>query len=148
MKRDLAFEATYPHPPEKVWRALTDSRAIAKWLMENDFQPRVGHRFRFRTKPMPGWDGIVDGEVLEADPPRRLVYTWVTSAIDTRVAITLQPVEGGTKLRLVHSGFEGVRPVLLSFLMGSGWKGIIRKGIPEVVERIDEIAPAAAASPA
>ena len=46
MKRDLRFEATYPHPPERVWRALTDPKALAEWLMENDFEPRLGHQSR------------------------------------------------------------------------------------------------------
>lgn len=141
MKRDLAFEATYPHPPEKVWRAVTDPRAIAKWLMANDFDARVGHRFQFRDKPIGNWDGIVNGEILEADPPRRLVYSWVSNVIDTRVAITLEPVPGGTKLRLVHSGFEGFGQVMLSFLMGSGWKGKVLKQLLQVIEQIDQIAP-------
>jgi len=43
MKRDLRFEAVYDHPIERVWRAITDSQAIAQWLMKNDFEPRVGH---------------------------------------------------------------------------------------------------------
>jgi uncharacterized protein YndB with AHSA1/START domain len=49
MNRDLRFEVTYPHPPEKVWRALTDPQAIAQWLMKNNFEARVGHKFQFRA---------------------------------------------------------------------------------------------------
>jgi uncharacterized protein YndB with AHSA1/START domain len=64
VRRDLHFEMYYPHAPEKVWRALTDRRAIERWLMPNDFELRVGHRFRFVSKPMGGWDGIVNCEVL------------------------------------------------------------------------------------
>ena len=136
MKRDLRFEVTYPHPPERVWHALTDAQAIAGWLMPNNFEPRVGHKFQFRTKPMPGWDGIVNCEVLECDPPRRLVYTW-KSTLDTVLAITLEPVSGGTRLVLEHTGFRGVKPVLISLLMGSGWGRILRKYLPAVVERIE-----------
>jgi len=73
MKRDLRFEVVYKHPIEKVWRALTDSKAIAQWLMENDFEPRLGHKFMFHSKPQPGWDGKSYCEVTELDPPRRLV---------------------------------------------------------------------------
>ena len=53
-----------PHPPEKIWRALTEGKLIEQWLMENDFQPVVGHRFRFRATPVPNWNGIIDSEVL------------------------------------------------------------------------------------
>jgi uncharacterized protein YndB with AHSA1/START domain len=85
MKRDLHFEVTYPHPPEKVWRALTDPQAIAQWLMENNFEARLGHKFQFRTKPAPGFDGVVNCEVLEMDPPRRLAYSWSGGNLNTIV---------------------------------------------------------------
>lgn len=55
---DITVEAVYPHPPARVWRALTDPDELESWLMENDFQPRVGHRFQFRDEPRPGWRGI------------------------------------------------------------------------------------------
>jgi len=136
MRRDLRFEAHYPHPPEKVWRALTEPQAIAAWLMPNDFQARVGHRFQFRTKPQRGWDGIVDCEVLEVDPPRRLVYTWTSNMLDTRVAFTLAPESGGTRLVLDHTGFDGFKAWMVSLILGSGWKGIVARGIARVVDQL------------
>ncbi len=75
MKRDIKLEAVYPYPPERVWRALTDSQAMADWLMDNDFKPEVGHKFRFTAPDSRGWRGYVDCEVLEVDPPRKLSYT-------------------------------------------------------------------------
>jgi hypothetical protein len=53
--RSLAFERQMPHPPEKIWRALTESWLVAEWLMANDFVAEVGHRFTFRAKPLPGF---------------------------------------------------------------------------------------------
>ncbi len=50
--RSLIVEREMPHPPEKIWRALTHGPLIEKWLMKNDFQPVVGHRFTFRATPM------------------------------------------------------------------------------------------------
>jgi uncharacterized protein YndB with AHSA1/START domain len=136
MKRDLEFEAVYPFPPERVWKALTDRASIAQWLMENDFEPVVGHKFRFRAKPQPGWDGTVDCEVIEVDPPRALAYTWKNAGngIDTVVRYTLEAVPEGTRLRLRHTGFRGMRAVMVSFILGSGWKGIMAAGIRKVVE--------------
>ena len=135
MKRDLHFDAFYPHPPERVWNALTRREAIVRWLMENDFEPRVGHRFQLRAKPQPGWDGIVNCEVLELDPPRRMAWSWKSNApLDTVLTITLTPESNGTRLRLAHTGFEGFKGVMVSFILGSGWKGIVSKAIPAVVE--------------
>ena len=72
--RSIIIERTMPHPPEKVWRALTQSPLIESWLMPNDIQPVVGHRFSFRLPPMPRWNGITDCEVLVVEPNRRLSY--------------------------------------------------------------------------
>ena len=139
MKRDLRFEFVYPHPPEKVWRALTDSKAIAQWLMENTFEPRLGQKFQFRTKPAPGFDGIVNCEVTELDPPRRLAYTWKGWPIDTLVTFTLEAVAEGTRLRLEHTGFRGVKALMVSLIMGSGWKSkILRVHLPALLARMDE----------
>lgn len=137
MQRDLRFEVVYPHPVEKVWRALTDPKAIAQWLMENDFEPRLGHKFQFRSKPQPGWDGTSHCEVIELDPPRRLAYTWRGGPIDTVLRITLEPVAEGTRLVLEHTGFRGFKAVLVSLIMGSGWKRIVNQAIPAVVARWD-----------
>jgi uncharacterized protein YndB with AHSA1/START domain len=136
MKRDLKFEATYPHPIEKVWRAITDPLAVKEWLMPNDFKPELGHKFMFTSTPQPGWDGKSYCEVIELDPPRRLAYTWRGGPIDTVLRITLEPVAGGTRLTLEHTGFRGVKALLVSLVMGGGWKSIVAKRIPAVLDRM------------
>lgn len=145
MRRDLKFEATYPHPPEQVWRALTDRAALAAWLMENDFEPRLGHQFSFRTQPVPGFDGVVHCQVTELDPPRRLAYTWKNGKLDTTVSFALEAIEGGTRLVLEHRGFCGAGGMMDSLILGSGWKKMVAKKLPEVVARLTESGLAAAA---
>ena len=144
MKRDLHFEVVYPHPPERVWHALTDPGALREWLMDNTFEARVGHRFQFRTDPRPGFDGIVNCQVTHVEPPRTLAYTWHGGWLGepTTVTYTLEPVGGGTRLRLDHTGFRGPRGLALSFMLGSGWKSnILRGSLPRVLERLarDEV---------
>lgn len=133
MPRTLVFEVVYPHPQENVWAAVTDSESLAKWLMKNDFEPVVGRRFQFRAKPVMGWTGIVDCEVLELDAPRRMVWRWKSDDIDTTVTITLERVEGGTRLRLVQDGFRGLRGMFVSWMM-RGWKRILGKQLRLVLE--------------
>src|SRR6201999_3266629 len=103
MKRDVRLEMTYPHPAEIVWRAISDKTLVGRWLMETDLEPVVGREFQFRTTPQPGWNGIVEARVLEAEPPRRLVYTWSGSWGESQVAWTLEAVAGGTKVTLEHN---------------------------------------------
>jgi uncharacterized protein YndB with AHSA1/START domain len=135
MKRDLRYEVDYPHPIEKVWRALTDRDAIAAWLMPNTFVPERHARFQFRTKPAPGFSGIVDCEVLEIDPPNHLRYSWKGGGIDTILAFTLTRAGDGTRMVLEHTGFRGVRPLLISLILGSGWKKVVFKSIPAYLEK-------------
>lgn len=137
MKRNVVMERVYPFPPEQVWEALADSRALSEWLMENDFQPYVGHHFQFRTNPQWGFDGIVHCEVITVDRPRRLAYTWQGGPMKkpTTVTWTLRPVSEGTQLRLEHTGFEGLAGISLSFLLGSGWGRLLREVLPKVIEK-------------
>ena len=107
--RSLVVERVFPHPPEKLWRALTESPLLAQWMMNNDFAAVPGHKFQFRADPMPNWNGIVDCEVLVVEPLKRLSYNWGVggsgSGLQWVVQLTLTPAEGGTQLRMEQSGF-------------------------------------------
>ncbi len=132
MKRELSFEKVYPQSPEEVWHALTDSTALARWLMENDFEPRPGHRFHFRMKSRLGFERRIPCEVLKVDEPRLLSYTWGSKG--SIVTFRLEAVDGGTRLELEHTGFNGVRGLALGWLLSHGW-----------VRKIEELLPAALA---
>jgi uncharacterized protein YndB with AHSA1/START domain len=108
--RTLVIERLFPHPPEKLWRALTESTLLAQWLLKNDFAPMVGHKFQFRQEPVPNWDGVIDCEVLVVDPLHRLSYSWSTLGLGSVVLFTLTPAEGGTHVRMEHSGFRLDQP--------------------------------------
>jgi uncharacterized protein YndB with AHSA1/START domain len=104
--RSLVIEREMPHPPEKIWRALTQGPLIEEWLMKNDFQPAVGHQFSFRSTPVPGWDGVIDSEVLVIEPNSKLSYSWGTMGTMSVVTWTLTPTKGGTHLRMEQTGFR------------------------------------------
>ncbi|HEX6042819.1 SRPBCC domain-containing protein [Longimicrobium sp.] len=102
----LAFEFDLRHPPEKVWRALTDPALLAQWLLPAiGFELAPGAAFTFKTQPYPGWDGTVDCRMLEIEPLRKLSYAWTVPSLDTVVTFTLTPTDAGTRLTLVQSGF-------------------------------------------
>ena len=103
----IAFEFDLRHPPEKVWRALTDPVLLAEWLLPVfDLKLEPGAAFTFKTQPMPGWDGTVNCRCVEIQAQRKLSYTWVVGDMDTVVTFTLSPTASGTRLSLVHSGFK------------------------------------------
>ncbi len=110
MNQEMELETFYPHPPERVWQALTDRRALSVWMMNNDFEACLGHQFRFESCPLPGLKVTIYCQVLEVEAPKRLVYSWKEhpSDIASRVIWTLFPVEGGTQVRLQHRGTGAV----------------------------------------
>ncbi len=128
--RSVVIEREMPHPPQKIWRALTQGPLIEEWLMKNDFQPVVGHKFNFRAEPIPQWNGVTDCEVLIVEPNVQLSYTWNASGeeavngLKTVVTWTLTPTHGGTRVRMEQSGF---RPEDEGFYQGAGfgWKRMV-----------------------
>ena len=139
--RSIVIEREMPHPPEKIWRALTQSPLIEEWLMKNDFLAVVGHRFNFRATPMPHWNGVVDCQVLAVEPCARLSYSFCSSGEEaangfkTAVTWTLTPTKGGTHVRMEQSGF---RPDQDANYKGAsyGWQRFLG-GLERVVAGLD-----------
>jgi uncharacterized protein YndB with AHSA1/START domain len=129
--KSIIVERFMPHAAEKIWRALTSSQLVSEWLMQNDFVAQVGHRFTFRAKPVPGWSGVTNCEVLQVEPPHLLSYSWgdgseSDSGLRTIVTWTLMPEGEGTRVRMEQSGFRpqderGYQG------MGSGWPHILKR---------------------
>jgi uncharacterized protein YndB with AHSA1/START domain len=104
--RSVIVEKEFPHPPEKVWRALTESSLIEQWLLKNDFQPVAGHSFRLSRDPRPNWNGVIDCQVITVEPCRTLSYTWGALGLGSVVTFTLTPTAAGTYVRMEQSGFR------------------------------------------
>jgi len=135
MKRTIRKTVTFPHPREHVWRAITDPALLGRWLMPNDFAPVAGHKFRFKSDPQPGWDGVVNSEVLEVRPLELLRFTWRGGPLDTVVTFRLATTGAGhTRLEFEHTGFNGAKAVLVSFILGSGWGKIFKERLPGVLD--------------
>jgi uncharacterized protein YndB with AHSA1/START domain len=137
----------YPHPPAKVWRALTDPDVIPLWTSSGrggrpeGFSPVVGTRFRFVAKPRPGWRGIVECEVLEAREPSLLRYSWVgdENGAVSQVTYRLEPDHSRTRFTFEHAGFRGLGGFLVAKLvLGPARKKMFDVGLPAALVAIDE----------
>jgi uncharacterized protein YndB with AHSA1/START domain len=98
--RTVVIEREFAHPPEKLWRALTQPHLIAEWLMANDFAPQVDHCFKLKAD----W-GVVDCQVKTIEPHKTLSYSWAALGLDSVVTWTLTPTASGTHLRMEQTGF-------------------------------------------
>jgi len=112
--QSVVVECELPEPPEKVWRALTESALLAQWLLPNDIRPEVGQRFRFQAgRGAEHGERIIDCEVLAAETNRLLRYSWRSGenaangrgeSVDSVVSFELTKTAAGTHLRVVHRG--------------------------------------------
>jgi uncharacterized protein YndB with AHSA1/START domain len=105
MTQTMIMTREFPHRQDRLWRAISTGALLEDWLMPNDFQPVPGHRFTFRAGEKPGWDGVIQSQVLEVEPPSHLSFTWVALGVDTVVSLRLEPVANGTRLTVEQSGF-------------------------------------------
>jgi uncharacterized protein YndB with AHSA1/START domain len=128
--RSVVIERELPHPPERIWRALTQPHLIEAWLMKTDFKPVVGHGFNLRAD----W-GAVDCRVLAVEPSRRLSYTWEALGLESVVTWTITPTSAGTLLRMEQAGF---RPDQEQAFQGAtfGWRRFFA-ALEQVLERAD-----------
>jgi uncharacterized protein YndB with AHSA1/START domain len=101
-------------------------------------RPVVGTIFTLQAKAMPGWDGIVYCEVIEADEPTRLDYTWRGSRMRNSTTVSWELIgldDRGTRLRLHHQGFSGLAGAVLAFMHNGGWRKIVRSRLVDHLRR-------------
>jgi uncharacterized protein YndB with AHSA1/START domain len=144
---DIRIMREYPHPPGKVWRAMTDPVLVPLWTSSGrggrpeGFWTAVGTRFKFVAKPLPGWRGFVECEVLEAREPSVLRYSWVgdEDGDTTQVSYRIEPHANGTRLTFKHTGFTGVGGFFMAKLvLGPVRKKMLAEGLPAVLNGIDD----------
>lgn len=124
VERDIA------HPPEKIWRALTQPHLLEEWLMKNQFKPVVDHRFNLSAD----W-GTVECQVQSVEVNRTLSYTWDTKDLRSVVVWTLTPTSRGTLLRMEQSGFrQDQQPYYRGATVG--WPRFL-DGLEQVLARMD-----------
>jgi len=132
MQKEITQKWFFKHQPREVWDYLTKPELIEQWLMKTDFQPIVGHKFRFTFTPKPDskYEGIVHCEVLEVKPFTRLSYSWngrtqsKSRNFNSTIVWTLVPKDNGTELQLQHSGFEVLEDILNH---SNGWNSCLKR---------------------
>lgn len=127
-------------PPERVFAAITDAKQMRRWwaspICEHTFfemDARVGGKWGFYTTPATqSINGVNEfkchGEILEFQPPKLLVCTWIANWNDkpeskTIVRWELSPTSAGTRLRVIHSGLSDQK--IARELYRGGWPGVV-----------------------
>ena len=135
--QDIVVDQVFSHAPETIWKALTSSELMGRWIQmaPTGFEPVNGKQFTLQTSPAGAWDGVIHCQVLEVIPNERLAYAWkgghesnvgYGSPLDTVVTFTLSRVVEGTRVRLVHSGFVLSKNETTFKNLSEGWKKVVR----------------------
>lgn len=136
----------YACSPERVWRAVTDPALVPRWTSTGKggrpegFAPIVGTRFRYIAKPMPGWNGVVECEVLEARAPSLLRYTWQGDANDdvTTVTYRIEASAAGARFTWEHTGFRGIGGFIVCKILASVRRTMLAEGLRLLLTQIDD----------
>ncbi len=127
----LRVSRVLPANPETVFAAWTDAASLRQWFFPGDvtvtraeIDARVGGRLVIDMRGNEsGRDFPHEGEFLEVEPPRRLVFTWRSPGEgESQVTIELAPRDGGTELTLIH---ERVPDRKMRENYRSGWTKIL-----------------------
>jgi uncharacterized protein YndB with AHSA1/START domain len=136
-------------PPERVFKAISDEGELMRWFSSSECpvhhwktDARAGGHYSFVTeKGSLVVNGVSEfechGDIVEFDPPRMLAYTWFGNWHDdpksrTLVRWELTPRQGGTHVRVTHSGLA-LLPVARKDYSG-GWTGVVEQ-LKKFVER-------------
>ena len=131
------YEVYIAATPERVWRALTESEFTKQYYygntVESDWKP--GSPMVYRN---PDGTESIECEVIEADPPRRLVHTFFfpgTEESPSRCTWSIEPRGDATLLTLTHDEFDGETATYRSVAHGwvpvlSGLKTLLETGKP------------------
>jgi uncharacterized protein YndB with AHSA1/START domain len=132
----IELRRTYDAPIDDVWELIATRDGLASWLMPNDFEPVLGHRFTFTDRPRrPFYDGIVGCEVLVIEPPRLLEISWTGGPVDTRVTFRLvAESDDRTRLELTHAGFRGLKGAAVRAILDLGWRDLLRRSLSRRLE--------------
>lgn len=124
IKDAIKFEVEYDFPIAEIWKALTEKDAVSEWLMPCDIEPIIGHKFQFKSKSFPGFDGTINCEVLEVIENELLSFSWRGGPLKhTIVSFRLEENNGKTLLNFEHSGFQGLlNRMIVQKLLSNGWK--------------------------
>jgi uncharacterized protein YndB with AHSA1/START domain len=115
-KLEIRFEIEIDAPPEKVWSKLATPEGMNEWFSKKlVFEPRLGGAFRMEVREPGGGEFTFFGTVVTIEPGRELAFTWTEHEkgrepwpVSTLVSFKLQPVAGGTRVTLTHTGFDAL----------------------------------------
>jgi uncharacterized protein YndB with AHSA1/START domain len=145
---EIRVDVDLTHPPERVWRVLTEAHLILGWMPVTNFLLTEDRHFSFGVH-LEGLDEQVSGHVVSADKPYTLVMRWEAPNLHTLLSITLQAADGGCRLTLTQQGFLGAQGAMRRRVLQRTYVETLAGPFAQSLDRVaaDDIASASRAQP-
>lgn len=115
----LVYDEVYATDIDDLWHAVTDRDRLARWMADYSGDLRLGGTWHVASDDDPEPWGA--GTVTACDPPRSFTTSWHATGEDaTELVVRLEPVDGGTRLVLEHTGIQ-------SIFYGAGWQTYLER---------------------
>jgi uncharacterized protein YndB with AHSA1/START domain len=136
---EISVDIDLSHPPDRVWRALTDHQLISSWFLPTDLEPRQGAVFRAFPGHASGFTGPFDIEVVGVDEARSLRMQWRGDQLHAHVAWEIEPAPGGSRLIVRQTGFLGVNGTLRRRELRRAYQEMFEERLPVALDRIARV---------
>jgi uncharacterized protein YndB with AHSA1/START domain len=133
---EIRVEIDLPHPPELVWRALTDPDLLSSWFLPTDLEPRAGGVFHAQPHRVPGFSGAFDIEVVGVVPARSLLMQWRGDQLHAQVTWEIEATPGGSLVIVRQNGFLGVNGTLRRRELRRAYQEMFEERLPVTVGRL------------
>lgn len=138
---EIRVEIDLPHPPDQVWRALTDRDVLSSWFLPTDLEPRAGGVFRALPHRVPGFGGAFDIEVVGVLPARSLLMQWRGDQLHAQVTWEIEPTPDGSLLIVRQNGFLGVNGTLRRRELRRAYQEMFEERLPVTLDRLARTEP-------
>jgi uncharacterized protein YndB with AHSA1/START domain len=113
---EIRLDVDLEHPPERVWRALTEDRLLAQWL------------------DLPGFDPVSELEVTGVDEPRRVAMLWGNEDLHTRLTWELSETSNGCQLLLRQTCVYGEWDDAHREALREAWESVLGERLPAALD--------------
>lgn len=139
---DIALTIDIDAPVERVWEVLCGEGLVEQWLGCLGYRAEPGTVFYMQPDAAKRAAGDVSGathcELLTLKPPRLMTFSWYYPETPrTTVTLSLAPHEGGTRVSLLHDGwdqFDEADIIAVRDMLAGGWSSFVLPGLKRVAE--------------
>jgi uncharacterized protein YndB with AHSA1/START domain len=138
---EIRVDLDFDHPPDRLWRALTEAHLITDWLSTSRFVVTDEGHFSVHPVAVNGLEDQIDGQIVSVERPHRIVMRWEAPNLHTLVTVTLRETETGCRLTLLQRGFLGPQGTMRRRVLQRSYTQLLAGPLAESLNRLAAVQP-------